>query len=70
MDRYHNATQSCNFFVWEHEVAHESYVTCKCGVLCKKVDTSNDGFLPVYKFVCINRGNKYHKGRNFYSDGN
>jgi len=70
VDRYCNSAESCNFFVWEHELEHDSYVTCKCGTLCKKINTSKDGFLPVYKYVCINRSNKYHKGCNFYSDGN
>ena len=69
-NRYGKSSESCNFFVWEHEIDHESYVTCKCGVLCKKINISADGLLPIYKFVCINRGNKYHKGCNCYSDGN
>ena len=68
-DRYCNSSESCNLFVWEHELEHEHYITCQCGILCKKINTCKEGFLPVYKFVCINRGNKYHKGCNFYSDG-
>ena len=67
-DRYRNTTQSCNFFVWEEEIEHETYTMCECGVLCKRINISKEGFLPDYKFVCVNRGNKYHKGCKYWKD--
>ena len=69
LDRYKNSTESCNFFVWQEEIEHENYITCECGVLCKRINVSKEGFLPVHKFICVNRGNKYHKGCNFSKDG-
>ena len=60
--KYTNSEESCNFFVWKTEVEHKKYITCKCGILCKKINISAKGMLPIYKFVCINRNNKYHHG--------
>ena len=53
MDRYCNSAESCNFFVWEHELEYECYITCHCGILCKKINTCKEGFLTVYKSVSI-----------------
>ena len=68
LDRYGSSENSCNFFVWEHEIEHGKYVTCQCGDLCKKINISKKGFLPVYKFVCINRCNKLYPGCKVYKD--
>ena len=68
-DRYSNSHDSCNFFVWESEIEHEKYITCECGDLCKKVNISEKGLLPVFKFVCINRYNKVNPGCKIFLDG-
>ena len=57
-----------SFFVWCSEVEHETYQTCECGKLCKKIIIYEKYILPVYKFVCINRSNKYHPGCKVYLD--
>ena len=67
-DRYRNSDDSCNSFVWKSEVEHGVYMKCQCGQLCKKVNISRKGSLPVFKFVCINRNNKLHQGCNVYMD--
>ena len=67
-DRYSSSDESCNFFVWENEIEHGKFVTCQCGDLCKKVNISKKGFLPVYKFVCINRHNKLFPGCKYFED--
>ena len=41
---------------------HGKFVTCQCGDLCKKINISKMGFLPVHKFVCINQNNKLYPG--------
>ena len=56
------------FFVWESEVEHHRYIKCECGTLCKKVNVSKKGLLPVFKFICINRYNKVHPGCKVYLD--
>ena len=68
VDRYGSKNQSCNFFVWCSEVEHETYQLCECDKLCKKINVSEKHLLPVYKFVCINRSNKYHPGCKVYMD--
>ena len=67
-DRYTSSNESCNFFVWESEIEHRQYVTCECGNLCKKINISKKGLLPVQKFVCINRSNKLHPGCKVWKD--
>ena len=67
--KYRTSEESCNFFVWKTEIEHCQYITCKCGQLCKKIDISKNGLLPVFKFVCINNRNKYHQGCNVFFDG-
>ena len=57
------------YFVWKAEVEHKRYMTCKCGKLCKKINVSKKGLLPVFKFVCINRTKKYHPGCDTFLDG-
>ena len=66
--RYSKENESCNFFVWADELEHDSYTKCDCGNLCKKVNVSSDGTLPVHKFVCVNRGNKSYVGCKTYLD--
>ena len=61
-NKFTKSHDSCNFCVWKTEMQHEKYITCECGVLFKKDHISAKGMLPVYKFVCINRNNKYHEG--------
>ena len=68
LDRYSSLDESCNFFAWEHEIEHGKFVTCECGDLCKKVNVSKKGVLPVYKFVCINRHNKLYPGCKHFED--
>ena len=67
-NKYVLSEESCNFFVWQKEIEHNCFVKCKCGQLCKKVNISRKGLLPVFKFVCINRNNKYHQGCNVFLD--
>ena len=67
-DRYTDSQDSCNFFVWESEIEHEKYITCECGRLCKKVNVSKEGLLPVFKFICIDRYNKMYPGCKVYID--
>ena len=67
-NRYSISEDSCNFFVWESEIEHGQYVKCECGQLCKKINVSQKGLLPIYKFVCINRNNKLHPGCSVYND--
>ena len=67
-ERYTSSHDSCNFFVWESEIEHEKYITCECGTLCKKVNISQKGFLPVFKFVCINRHNEVNPGCKTFLD--
>ena len=67
-DRYGSSQDSCNFFVWENEIEHGQYITCQCGDLCKKINVNKKGFLPVYKFVCVNRYNKLHPGCKVYKE--
>lgn len=62
VDKYSTNVESCNFFVWENEIEHQTYLKCDCGILCKKINISKKGLLPVYKFVCVNKNNKYHQG--------
>ena len=68
IDKYSRKLSSCNFFVWENELEHNSYHTCKCGNLCKRIDVSTKGSTPIFKFVCVNRNNKTHKGCNVFYD--
>ena len=56
------------FFVWKREIEHKEYITCKCGQLCKKINISKKGLLPVFKFVCINNMNKYNQRCNIFLD--
>ena len=67
-DRYTSSEESCNFFVWESEIEHGKYVTCDCGNLCKKINISKKGLLPIHKFVCINRSNKLSPGCKIWKD--
>ena len=67
-DRYTNKLSSCNFFVWAEELEHSKYITCLCGKLCKKVKWSLNGCPFTYKFVCVNRSNKFSPGCNFVED--
>ena len=67
-NKYVRSEESCNFFVWQKEIEHNHFVKCKCGQLCKKVNVSSGDLLPVFKFVCINRSNKYHQGCNVFLD--
>ena len=68
VDKYSMNVNSCNFFVWENEIEHETYQTCKCGILCKKVNIGKKGSPPNYKFVCVNGQNKNHQGCNAFYD--
>ena len=67
-DKYSTSVHSCNFFVWEREIEHQAYEICDCGILCKRINISKQGLVPVYKFVCVNRNNKYHPGCNVFRD--
>ena len=66
--RYTDSQDSCNFLVWESEIEHQKYIRCECGTLCKKVNISQKGLSPVFKFICINRYNKVHPGCKVYID--
>ena len=68
VDKYSTSVESCNFFVWENEIEHHTYQTCDCGNLCKKINISKKGMVPVFKFVCVNRHNKYHLGCHVFRD--
>ena len=68
VDKYNNSNMSCNFFVWCEEVEHETYQKCECGRICKKVNISGEHLLPVFKYVCVNKGNKYHPGCKVFID--
>ena len=67
-DKYNDSEEACNFFVWQHEIEHGELVKCQCGILCKRINISSKGFLPVFKFICINQRNKYHHGCKFVQD--
>ena len=54
VDKYSRNLNSYNFFVWENEIEHETYQTCKCGILCKRINIGKKGSAPNYKFVCVN----------------
>ena len=68
LDRYSSSEDSHNFFVWEHEIKHGKFVKCECGDLCKRIIISKKGYLPVHKFVCINRFNKVYSGCQVFKD--
>ena len=68
VDKYSRNTTSCNFFVWENEIEHQTYQTCKCGILCKRINISKKGSVPTFKFVCVNGQNKTHQGCNAFYD--
>ena len=69
-DRYSRSGVGCNFFVWANELEHLYYKKCKCGKICKRieVDTNRGHSSNVYKYVCVNRSNKYVDGCNIYDD--
>ena len=68
VDKYSTSIQSCNFFVWEREIEHKMYEICDCGILCKRINICQKGMEPVFKFVCVNRNNKYHPGCYVFRD--
>ena len=68
VDKYSTSVESCNFFVWENEIEHHKYQTCDCGILCKRINISKKAMMPVYKFVCVNRNNKFHPGCQVFRD--
>ena len=68
VDKYSTSIQSCNFFVWEREIEHKMYELCECGILCKRINICQKGMEPVFKFVCVNRNNKYHPGCYVFRD--
>ena len=53
VDKYSRNVTSCNFFVWENDIEHQTYQTCKCGVLCKRITISKKGSALIFKFVCV-----------------
>ena len=67
-DRYSSSEDSCNFIVWEHEIEHGKFVKCECGDLYKRIMISKMGYLPVNKFVRINRFNKVYSGCQVFKD--
>ena len=68
VDKYSTSVESCNFFVWEKEIEHQTYQTCDCGILCKRINISKKGMVHVLKFACVNRNNKFHQGCHVFRD--
>ena len=69
-DRYSSSGIGCSFFAWAEEVQHHVYKKYKCGKICKKIQVGNSGSssTKIFKFVCLNRSNKYVNGCNMYED--
>ena len=53
VDKNPTSVESCNFFVWEMEIEHQTYPTCDCGILFKRINISKKGMESVFKFVCV-----------------
>ena len=48
VEKYSTSIDSFNFFVWENEIEHHTYQTCYCGILCKRINISKNGIVPMY----------------------
>ena len=70
MDRYSSSGVGCNFFVWAKELEHHQFKKCKCGKLCKRIQIDKDKCPSStrYKYVCVNRSDKYIDGCDTYED--